>query len=250
MPEKPVKSLKTRREQSEKIVDALYETLKDKILKKPRTYRQIARKDYLEVAKQRRSSRKKKRKAIKKQLQYLKRNLSHIEQLIESGADLKSLRKRQYKMLLVVNEVYRKQVWLAKNNKQSIEDRIVSLSQPQLRPIIRGKVGKAVEFGAKVSASCFRDSNDTRAVLIMTSDEGRFGRTGELACCWCPPGDTRPTLSRQQVRQYIYAYAAIAPYERNDVLFNLALCQHEDDEFIPTASLSIIRRVFHHFAAR
>jgi transposase len=56
-----------------------------------------------------------------------------------------------------------------------------------------------------------RHPNDTRPVLIMTSDEGRFGRTGELAYCWCPPGDTRPTLSRQQVRQYIYAYAAIAP---------------------------------------
>jgi hypothetical protein len=33
--------------------------------------------------------------------------------------------------------------------------RIVSLSQPHIRPIVRGKAGKSVEFGAKLSASCF-----------------------------------------------------------------------------------------------
>lgn len=46
-------------------------------------------------------------------------------------------------------------LWLFKNNKQSIEDRIVSLSQPQIPPIVRVKAGKPVEFGAKLSASCF-----------------------------------------------------------------------------------------------
>jgi hypothetical protein len=46
-------------------------------------------------------------------------------------------------------------LWLFKNNKHSIEDRIVSLSQPHIRPIVRGKAGKPVEFGAKLSASCF-----------------------------------------------------------------------------------------------
>ena len=58
-------------------------------------------------------------------------------------------------MLLVVGEVYRQQLWLYENKKQSIDDRIVSLSQPHIRPIVRGKAGKAVEFGAKLSASCF-----------------------------------------------------------------------------------------------
>jgi len=149
-----LKLLNQARVHREKIIDILYEPLKYKILKKPRTYRNIARKDYLEVAKQRRPSRKHKRKAIKKQLQYLKRNLSHISQLIESGASLKSLRKNQYKTLLVVSEVEQQQLWLFKNNKQSIENRIVSLSQPQIRPV-RGKTGKPVEFGAKLSASCF-----------------------------------------------------------------------------------------------
>jgi len=143
------------RKQTERIIDLLYEQIKGTLEKKPRTYREIARRDYLEVAKKRRVSPKDRRKAIRKQLQYLKRNLSYIDQLIVTGASLESLTNRQYKMLLVVAEVYRQQLWLSENKKQSIDDRIVSLNQPHIRPIIRGKAGKPVEFGAKLSASCF-----------------------------------------------------------------------------------------------
>jgi transposase len=55
-----------------------------------------------------------------------------------------------------------------------------------------------------------RDANDCRPVLIMATDEGRFGRTGEVHACWCPAG-FRPTIAKQQVRQYFYAFAAVAP---------------------------------------
>jgi transposase len=44
----------------------------------------------------------------------------------------------------------------------------------------------------------------------MAGDEGRFGRIGEVRACWCPKG-MRPIVSKQQVRQYVYAYAAVAP---------------------------------------
>ncbi len=147
--------LNQARKQTEKIIDLLYEQIKCQLEKKPRTYRDIARKNYLEVAKKRRVSQKDRRKAIKKQLQYIKRNLSHIEQLIISGANLEKLSNRQYKMLLIVAEVYRQQLWLYENKKQSIDARIVSLAQPHIRPIVRGKAGSSVEFGAKLSASCF-----------------------------------------------------------------------------------------------
>lgn len=32
-----------------------------------------------------------------------------------------------------------------------------------------------------------RQPTDTRPLLLMALDEGRFGRTGELSPCWCPP---------------------------------------------------------------
>jgi hypothetical protein len=72
------------------------------------------------------------------------------------GASLEGLTNRQYKTLLVVAKISRQQLWLYENKKQSIDDRIVSLSQPHIRPIVRGKAGKSVEFGAKLSASYFR----------------------------------------------------------------------------------------------
>ena len=58
-------------------------------------------------------------------------------------------------MLLVVTEVYRQQLWMYENQSNRIDDRIVSINQPHIRPIVRGKAGKPVEFGAKLSVSCF-----------------------------------------------------------------------------------------------
>jgi len=147
--------LNEARQETEKIIDLLYQPLQGIIKKKPRTYRQKARKDYLTIAKQRKPLIKKRRQAIKKQLQYLKRNLSHIEKLIVQGSSLTLLSKRQYKRLLVVQEVARQQGIMFENNQRRIDDRIVSVSQPHVRPIVRGKAGQAVEFGAKLSASCF-----------------------------------------------------------------------------------------------
>ncbi|OPZ83451.1 MAG: hypothetical protein BWY74_04445 [Firmicutes bacterium ADurb.Bin419] len=39
------------------------------------------------------------------------------------------------------------------SRKYRTEDRIVSISQPHVRPIVRGKVSASVEFGAKLSVS-------------------------------------------------------------------------------------------------
>ncbi|BCL33819.1 IS5 family transposase [Nostoc sp. MS1] len=147
--------LNQARKQTETIIDTLYKSLLVRNINKPRTYRNKARKDYLAVAKKRKPTVKERRKAIRKQLQYINRNLTHIQQLINLGASLLKLSNSQYKMLLVVAEVYRQQLWLYENQKISIQDRIVSLNQPHIRPIIRGKAGRTVEFGAKFSASYY-----------------------------------------------------------------------------------------------
>ncbi len=57
--------LNRTRMQTEKIVDILYESIKDQCLKKPRTYRKKARKDYLAIAKQRRPTQSKKEQPLK-----------------------------------------------------------------------------------------------------------------------------------------------------------------------------------------
>ena len=50
--------------------------------KKPRTYREIARKAYLSLVKLRRPSNRKRRAGIRQQLQFLQRNLNHIEAML------------------------------------------------------------------------------------------------------------------------------------------------------------------------
>ncbi len=157
-----LKLLNQAREYSEKIIDRLYEQVKQKLDKKPRTYRRIARKDYLALAKQRRPKKKKLRQAIRKQLSYLRRNLAHIDNLVAAGASLSELNQQIYRSLLVVSELFRQQQSMYENQTNRIDDRIVSLTQPHLRPIVRGKAGTPVEFGAKLSVSysdgyCFLD---------------------------------------------------------------------------------------------
>lgn len=147
--------LNKAREITEKVIDVLYKSVGGKERKKgkPRTYRKLARKEYLGIAKEKNPRVAKRRKGIKKQLAYIERNLGHIDNLLSEGASLESLGKQDYQKLLVVGELYRQQKWMYENQQNRIEDRIVSISQPHIRPIVRGKVGKKVEFGAKVSAS-------------------------------------------------------------------------------------------------
>ncbi|MEO5363714.1 MAG: transposase, partial [Magnetococcus sp. DMHC-8] len=63
------------------------------------------------------------------------------------------LSHRHLRQLWVIREVYNQQKHMYDNRLRSHPHRIVSISQPHVRPIIRGKAGTSVEFGAKLSAS-------------------------------------------------------------------------------------------------
>jgi hypothetical protein len=142
------------RKATEQIIDSLYKSLRVRLKKKPRTYRNIARKEYLRIAKKRRSTKKEGREAIRKQLKYIEKNLVSIEKLILEGATLDSLNKRQRNLLEVVKKVYEQQLQMWEKETRSVPQRIVSITQPHIRPIVRGKAGKPTEFGAKLSVSC------------------------------------------------------------------------------------------------
>ena len=145
--------LNEAREFSERIIDKLYPKTDWK--KKPRTYRVNARKDYLKIAKQKRSSGKVRRRGIKQQLQYLRRNLGHIERLLgywPEGSPIPLPRWLLYRYW-VIQHVYEQQGEMYQTRTRRCDDRIVSISQPYVRPIIRGKLDKPVEFGAKLSVS-------------------------------------------------------------------------------------------------
>lgn len=142
------------RKASEAIIDQLCgQVCEPLVSKKPRTYRKLARKAYLAVAKKRKPSAKQRREGIHQQLNYLIRNLGHIDDLIAAGASLTQLSRRSYR-LLVIHEVHRQQRQMYDAKTHRVDNRIVSLTQPHVRPIVRGKAGVPVEFGAKLSVSC------------------------------------------------------------------------------------------------
>ncbi len=142
--------LSDAREKSEQLIDKLYD--QDMHDKKPRTYREVARKRYLQTAQKKNKSHKEIHKAVGSQLRFLKRNLNSINRLLDSYKSI-PLKPKNYKYLLVINTFYAQQKEMYDNQVHRIEDRIVSIHQPHVRPIVRGKSQAKVEFGAKIHVS-------------------------------------------------------------------------------------------------
>ena len=142
-----VSLLNEARENAETLLDVLHDPADGK---KPRTYRKRARKDYLKYTRCRKHTAKMTRKVIGKQLTYLRRDLNAINGKLSLGKNLPS---RQTERLDTIRAVYEQQKYMYDNRTHSVPDRIVSVSQPFVRPIVRGKAGKPVEFGAKLDIS-------------------------------------------------------------------------------------------------
>jgi hypothetical protein len=151
--------LNEAREKTETIIDRLHAASGGE--KKPRTYRRVAKKRYLEFMRGRKRNKRAVRKALRQQIGYVRRNLKTIETML-AGFEENPLSERQKRELTVITEVLRQQLYLYKNDTHSIPHKIVSISQPHVRPIARGKARGMFEFGAKISASVTED----RMVII------------------------------------------------------------------------------------
>ena len=140
--------LNESREKLEEIIDIICRKTNQE---KPRTYRIRARKQYLNTAKKKRKTHKQIRKAVRAQFNFVSRDLKHIDALLLGKTDLSPVfNKHQLNYLQVVNEVYRQQREMHTNKVHSTLNRIVSIHQPHVRPMVRGKAGTAVEFGSKI----------------------------------------------------------------------------------------------------
>ncbi len=113
----------------------------------------------------------------------MKRDLHLIEKLKEHSP-LTLLNKQEDKQLLVISELYRQQQEMYTHR---IEDRIVSIHQPHVRPIVRGKARARVEFGAKVAISLvdgyalvekMSGNNDNEALTLQEAVERYRERYG------------------------------------------------------------------------
>jgi len=143
--------LNEAREATEEIVDTMHEP-EVGTAKKPRTYREKARRQYLNIDKKKKKTTRAIRKAIGQQLRYIRRNLKTIGSMAGRGL-LQHLSRRQYRNLLVIREIYRQQEEMYRSRTHQTDDRIVSIHMPFVRPIVRGKANSDVEFGPKLAIS-------------------------------------------------------------------------------------------------
>lgn len=141
--------LNEARQKTEAMIDELYEYVRDRVPVKPRTYRKVARKRYLVEAKKKQKNKKTLRSAIRYMLNCLDRNLRSINEMLDmlEQNPFKHRRIREFWVIQTLNDQQRE---MYQNKTKRCDHRIVSISQPHVRPIVRGKQGKKVEFGSKI----------------------------------------------------------------------------------------------------
>ena len=143
--------LNEARENTEQMIDELWEGSE---LKGHKTAynRKKARNQYLSISKQKKPKASKSRNVIGKQLGYIKSNIETIGILLmQRGLDI--LPDKRLTRLMTICELYRQQNAMYESHTHKCANRIVSLRQPNIRPIVRGKAGKRFEFGQKIAVS-------------------------------------------------------------------------------------------------
>jgi hypothetical protein len=105
----------------------------------------------LAYKKQRKHTHKQTRKMIMRLLALLGKILGEIRRQMRVHPDEELLNAKQLDMLETITRVYRQQKnhFKSGDSRESIPNRIVSVIKPYIRPIVRGKETKTVEFGAK-----------------------------------------------------------------------------------------------------
>ena len=145
-------------------------------------------------------------------MQYAKRNLRIVDQLLDRSSKQEQpcgLNQRYRNLLIAIRTLVSQQTVMYKTRIHRVQDRIVNLHQPHVRPIVRGKAGAAVEFGAKVAISL----------------ENGYSRIEKLS--WDPFNEATTlmeTVERYRDRHGYYPEAIMADriYRNRD---NLAYCK-------------------------
>lgn len=167
--------LNEAREKLEKIIDLICE--KSGHLK-PRTYRRKAHKVYLEYTKKRGGGNDSQRirKIVKRLLQFVERDLRYVDELLPLLDDweLRILLGPLYENLDTIRKLAIQQREMIDENKRVVENRIVSISQPYVRPIIRGKARDKVEFGAKVHFVILNGYTSIDKISWDNFNEGKY----------------------------------------------------------------------------
>jgi hypothetical protein len=118
-------------------------------IRTPRSkYKQVMER-YLSFAKMRKKSHDKTQKMISSLLKLLSKGISYLHRMINEQSA--TMPKGNFQVMFwTVKMVFSQQKAMFESGTHSIQNRIVSLHKPYLRPIVRGKEQHPVEFGMKL----------------------------------------------------------------------------------------------------
>ena len=141
--------LNEAREKLDAMIDKLHPLADEP--RRPRTYRKVLRKKYLAMAKAKKRPARKMRSLVRVLLCAVKRNMAFVDAYLAKGLILEDKWDRWN--LDAIRNLYAQQKEMFDEGTHRVADRIVSITQPHLRPIVRGKAKAPVEFGAKYDVS-------------------------------------------------------------------------------------------------
>ena len=125
-------------------------------IKKIRSCYRDARSFYLELVKRRKKGIKLIRSTISAMLGYLNKDLRKLAELfVEYRGSKDFLQPHEQSILRATFDMYSQQLEMFDEKKHQCKDRIVSIFQPHVRPIVRGKSKSPTEFGAKIGAAVY-----------------------------------------------------------------------------------------------
>lgn len=168
-----------------------------------RTYKRTAKKVYVQYQKIRHHTVKSRRRVQKKLLQFSQRNLRQLKQASEamketmqnaSPAAFKNPDKAKEQFLQETRDFLDTASAIIRQQKDiykdlPVKERIVSIHQPHIRPMVRGKYPVEVEFGPKILLNLknnflfledLRFNNISDVQLLETSIQGYNERFGHL----------------------------------------------------------------------
>ena len=112
--------------------------------------------DFLEYSKKKKKTKGTHRKMTRRLLECVNRNIGHIDRMLdvfEHRGDRFPLEHVEQRLFWIIRTAYMQQKYMYDNDTHSCPDRIVSIYQPHVRPIPRGKIKAQIEFGPKLGAS-------------------------------------------------------------------------------------------------
>lgn len=137
------------------VIDRIFDKFcKKSGIHRPVTHLKELHSAYLNVIKLRRKPKTKLNACKELLLTHLNRNyLALLNAMGKVKGAVKYIKPHDLQLLFTVRDMWKQQRQMFKDGTHQCKDRIISIFQPHVRPIVRGKSKAKIEFGAKVGAS-------------------------------------------------------------------------------------------------